>query len=209
MNIKNISVLFFLFLFSQQLFAQDSSFIKVHFLYGSKPAKGYEKVESKWFGGKLGGHVGIEIDSNKILNFLPSGKFHVFAHSKQRHSRFAIHNIDNFYSIMGGDSDSCKYLIVSIPISNSQKEELSKISEKYLAKTPYDYAFFGTRCGAAAYEILGQIDIVKSYSHRKNYMKIFYPRKMRKQLIKLATKHHWTTENREGCISRNWEKDRK
>jgi hypothetical protein len=51
--------------------AQDSTAIKIHFLYGSKPAKEYKDVEQKWFGGMYGGHAGIEIDSNQILNFLP------------------------------------------------------------------------------------------------------------------------------------------
>ena len=66
---------------------EDTTYIKVHFLYGSRPLSKYRHTERKWFGGVLGGHVGIENDSNHILNFRTSGNFHVFTSNKKRHSR--------------------------------------------------------------------------------------------------------------------------
>lgn len=68
-------VIFFCFI-SVLSYSQDSAYLKVHFLYGSKPLKKYKATEQKWFGGILGGHVGIEGDDDKIVNFLPKGKFH-------------------------------------------------------------------------------------------------------------------------------------
>jgi hypothetical protein len=47
----------------------------VHFLYGSKPSREARDIEKKWFGGKLGGHVGIEITPDSILNFVTVDKF--------------------------------------------------------------------------------------------------------------------------------------
>ena len=77
--------------------AKDSTvYLKVHFLYGSKPKKQFKNYEGKWFGGKLGGHVGVEGDSGKILNFCPDGSFHIFAHPRSRHSHFLVHDPQDF-----------------------------------------------------------------------------------------------------------------
>lgn len=187
--------------------AQDSSFIKVHFLYGSKPLKAYKDVEPKWFGGTLGGHVGIESDSNKILNFVPQGKFHWFAKKDDRHSAYAIHATDNFYSILGGKPDSAKKAIVYIPVINTQKRVFDSLSNIYLQQTPYDYALWGMRCGAAAYEILGQLNVLPSYSYSKTYRKIFYPKKLRRRLFRKAKQNGWFIETQEGSPRRKWESD--
>ncbi len=205
-RMKQILSAFFC-LFSFLCFSQDTFYIKVHFLYGSRPFKKYKDTELKWFGGVLGGHVGIESDSNKILNFLPSGKFHWFAKKDDKHSTYAEHSIDNFYSILGGHQDSVKKAIVIIPISRQQKLKFDSISLAYLKQTPYDYALFGMRCGAATYEILGQLGILPSYSYRKTYKKIFYPKKLRKRLFKLAKQFSWTIQRKDGSFKRKWEQD--
>jgi hypothetical protein len=186
-------------------FSQDS--LKVHFLYGSKPLKKYKNTEQKWFGGILGGHVGIEGDSGRILNFLPSGQFRWFAKKNNRHSTYSVHSVNSFYSILGGDGDSVKKTIVYIPISIQQKQRFDSIASLYLKKTPYDYALFGMRCGAASYEILGQLDILPTYSYNKTYRKIFYPKKLRKRLLKKANENGWVIIRREGSSKRKWEQD--
>src|SRR6476659_2148020 len=63
--------------------SQDT--LKVNFLYGSKPKWDYRDTEKSWFGGVLGGHVGIEGDSGKILNFINKGNFHVFSNKNNMH----------------------------------------------------------------------------------------------------------------------------
>src|SRR5687767_3589419 len=100
---------------------QDSLYLKVHFLYGSKPKKEHRATESRWFGGVLGGHVGIELDSNRILNFVPSGKFHIITKNKKPHSRFAVHSFESFYSILGGVPGDNKKTIIYVPITREQK----------------------------------------------------------------------------------------
>ena len=188
-------------------YSQDNTYLKVHFLYGSKPLKKYKDTEQKWFGGVLGGHVGIEGDSDKIVNFLPSGKFHWFAKKNDRHSTYAFHSFDNFYAILGGNPDSVKKAIVYIPVIGQQKQKFDSITTVYLKQTPYDYALFGMRCGAAAYDILGQLDVFTKYSYRKTYKKIFYPKKLRKRLFKKATENGWTIARQEGSNKRKWERD--
>ena len=188
-------------------YSQDTTYLKVHFLYGSKPLKKYKDTEQKWFGGILGGHVGIEGDSNRIVNFLPSGKFHWFAKKANRHSTYAIHSVDNFYAILGGNPDSVKKAIVYIPVTRQQKQQFDSITIEYLKQTPYDYAFIGMRCGAATYDILGKLNILPNYTYRKTYKKIFYPKKLRKRLFKKADKNNWTIVRKDGSRKRKWEQD--
>ncbi len=190
-----------------QIFANDSIYIKVHFLYGSKPKREFKDVESKWFGGKLGGHVGIEFDSNKVVDFVPSGDFHYFAKNDDCNSRFALHTLESFWEIFGGNSEEVKKLSVSIPISQKQKLQLDSIINQYTNQTPYDYAFIGMRCGAATYDILSQLGIVKQFSHNRTYLKIFYPKKLRKPLVEKASENNWEVKKQEGTTNRKWEKD--
>lgn len=203
---KQVITIFFC-LFSYLSYSQDTTYLKVHFLYGSKPLKKYKDTEQKWFGGILGGHVGIEGDFDKVVNFLPSGKFNWFAKKNNKHSIYAAHSINNFYAILGGNPDKVKKAVIYIPITTQQKQKFDSITARYLAQAPYDYALFGMRCGAATYEILGQLNILKSYSYRKTYRKIFYPKKLRKRLFKKAEKNNWTIIRQDGSIKRKWEQD--
>ena len=192
---------------SDSLKNSSSYFLKVHFLYGSRPAKKFKQEESKWFGGILGGHVGVEKDSGKIFNFVPSGKFHVFSHKKKRHSKFTFHSNSSFYSILGGNDDSVKKLCVEIPITKTQAEKFDSLTKLYTAQTPFDYAFIGMRCGAAAYYVLAQLGIVKKFGQRRTFLKIFYPKKLRKRLLKKAGKNNWHFVRQDGSKRRIWEKD--
>jgi hypothetical protein len=196
-----------IFLLSLSTFAQDSIFIKVHFLYGSKPHRKHRDTEGKWFGGKLGGHVGIETDSNRILDFNPLGKFHYIAKRNDRNSCFAVHTPEDFWEIFGGNAEDMKKTSVVVPLTPSQKAEFDSIYKVYTAQTPYDYAFIGMRCGAAAYDILGKLGIMKELSYRKTYLKIFYPKKLRRRLLKKARKNNWQVIRQEGTNRRKWERE--
>lgn len=201
-------LLLLFFCFSSSLvYSGDTAYLKVHFLYGSKPLKKYKATEKKWFGGKLGGHAGIEADSNKILNFLPSGKFHWISKKKDPHSTYALHSDNSFYAILGGHPDSVKKAIVYIPVTLQQKQQFDSIATAYLTQTPYDYALFGMRCGAATYEVLGQLNILPRYKNSKTYKKIFYPKKLRKRLFKKAGNNGWLIVRQDGSRRRKWERD--
>lgn len=190
-----------------EAFSQDTTFLKVHFLYGSKPKPEFKSFERKWFGGILGGHVGIEADDDRIINFMRSRKFHWFANRNNRNSRYAVHSKHRFYSIFRYDADSVKKAIVYIPITTRQKFKFDSITAAYATQTPYDYAFFGMRCGAAAYEILAQLGILKRYSHAKTYLRIFYPRRLRKRIFRKAEENNWRVERSKGSLTRKWERD--
>lgn len=154
----------------------------------------------------MGGHVGIETDSGHILNFRTRGSFHVFTSNKNRHSRYDDLDYTDFYSLFGSDPDSVKRVIVTVPVTRSQKAKLDSIEALYLKKSPYDYALIGMRCGAATYEILGQLGIMENYSHRKTYWKIFYPQKLRRRLLDKANENNWNIDRQEGSLKRKWEK---
>ncbi|WP_153797127.1 hypothetical protein [Foetidibacter luteolus] len=188
-------------------FCQDTAFLKVHFLYGSKPRKAFKESEEKWFGGMLGGHVGIEGDSGKILSFLPFGKFHWFEHKHNRHSMYALHSQRDFYSILGGNGDSVKKAVVYIPVTTQQKKTFDSLLVAYTKETPYDYALVGMRCGAATYDILARLGIMKRYNRIKTYQKIIYPRKLRKRLFNKAANNGWAVVLTEGSVNRKWERD--
>jgi hypothetical protein len=192
----------------KNLSAQADSVIRVHFLYGSRPAHAFRHEEREWFGGKLGGHVGIEYREGIIIDFVPSGEFHVFPNSKDFHSRFVSHSPQSFYALFGGEPDSMQRAIVEIPISKEQRFLLDSLVEQYIAKTPYDYAFFGMRCGAAAYDILAQIGILTKWKQAKIQRRIFYPRRLRKRLFDAAKQKEWNKQVIVGTGRRNWEKDR-
>lgn len=200
-------VVFFMCIPSADLLAQDSTTIKVHFLYGSKPHPDYKKEERKWFGGKLGGHVGIEIDSALIINFVPQGKYHIIGNGKNPHGKYMLHTPHMFWQILGNQEADVKKLSIEIPVSAWQRGILDSLSQAYLNATPYDYAFLGMRCGAATYEMLAQADLLKEWKQGKTWRKIFYPRKLRKRLLKLAQVHGWNMIREEGTDRRIWEKD--
>lgn len=207
LHLKLIIAICFVFCRSFFGVASDSTTIQVHFLYGSKPKHAFKDVEKHWFGGLHGGHVGIQVGPNRIIDFVPAGGFHYVAHKDSFCSRFATHANETFWFIFGGQPNEVKKLSITIPVSMEQKKRLDSIAKAYRINTPYDYAFIGMRCGSAAYDILSQLNIVKKYSHKKTYRKIFYPKKLRKLLIALAEKNHWMMERQEGTTRRKWEKD--
>jgi hypothetical protein len=185
----------------------DSGYIYVHFLYGSKPAAKYRSVENKWFGGKLGGHVGIETDSNRVLHFLPSGGLHIIRHPLRPNSKFHLDDIKSFNSVFNNVPDSSKTLRIRIPVSSSQLSFLDSLQNSYCSTPPYDYAFIGMRCGSSTYEILAQLGILRPMGKGRTMMKIFYPRRLRKRLIRLAEDRNWQMTGKPGSIRRKWERD--
>lgn len=195
----------FLFLASAVL-AQDTLFLQVHFLYGSRPKRAYKEVEPKWFGGVWGGHVGVAYQSDSIVNFVPRGKFHVRAHKRDLHSAYAIHNEKDFYAILGS-SERVKRAVVYIPITRVQAQRFDSLTVAYLTNTPYDYALMGMRCGAAAYDMLSQVNVLPRYGYSKTWRRISYPRRLRKRLFRLARQHDWLVVRQGGSPRRKWEHD--
>jgi hypothetical protein len=199
-------ILFLLCLLSSGLAAQDSTCLKVHFIHGSRPKKAFKNTEKKWMGGKKGGHVGVEACDGRIVNFMPQGTFHWFSHKDQRHSRYTVDDEQGFYNYFSSDTDSLQRTVITIPVSAAQKARFDSITAEYLRATPYDYAFLGMRCAAASYDMLAHAGVVKMRPVRRTYKMIFYPKILRKKLLRKARKHHWTISTQRGSDKRKWEK---
>lgn len=185
----------------------DSVYIRVHFLHGSKPKWKFRKQEDRWFGGMLGGHAGIEYEPNKIINFHLRGMFHVFPKPNLINSKFSVHDTIAFYELLGATGYPVKKTSITIKISKQQKLKLDSIAAAYQKRAPYDYAFFGMRCGSATYDILSQIGVVKKMSMRKTRRTIFYPRIIRRILESDAKHKNYTVQKSAGSDRRKWEKD--
>jgi hypothetical protein len=63
------------------------------------------------------------------------------------------------------------------------------------------------RCGAATYEVLGQLGILPQLSLKKTSKRIFYPKLLRQKLFAKAEANNWTIERQEGSPKRKWEQD--
>jgi hypothetical protein len=187
--------------------SQDSTHLKVHLFYGSRPHPEFKDEERKYFGGLWGGHVSIGWDNDRHLSFLHNGKFHWFPRKHKKHSRYLAREMRRYKIHREDDPSPMKQATVIIPISARQKEKLDSIADAYLAEPPYDYAFFGMRCAAATYEILGQLGVVEDFGFRTTWIKMFYPRPLRKRLFRLAEKHGWKVERNEGSTRRKWDWD--
>lgn len=187
--------------------AQDSTWIKVHFIYGSKPKKSC-KDEHKWFVGIHGGHVGIEYDTGKVIDFAPKGKFHYIEKPRNCHSAYTLRSMTSFWNTFAdADSASLKAWSVTIYLDSTQRHKLDSIVSIYSQSTPYDYAFLGMRCASASYDILAEIGVLNMRTHFGTWSRIFYPKMLRKRMMKLARKQDWQTWQKAGSECRIWEKD--
>ncbi len=181
--------------------ASDSLYtIRINFLYGSRPAKGYHQQEEKLFGGIKGGHVNIEA-GGRVLDFRP-GNNPLFPNNKKPTGGFSIN--DSLY----WNSETDKWATVIVPVSEDQFILLQKIFDSVAVQTPYDYAIFGMRCAAASYDVLSKIGLFKEYSNPKNVATHFYPKLLRKKVLKWANENNYAVITHNGRVSRKWESDK-
>lgn len=196
---RSIITLVAIFLFNA-CFAGDSTYtIKINFLYGSRPAKGYHKEESRLFGGIKGGHVSVEA-GGRVLDFHP-GNNPLFPNNKKPSGGFTINNSVRWH----GDD---KWKTVIVPVSEYQYRQLQKVFDSVAVRTPYDYAIFGMRCAAASYDVLTKIGLFTEYSNKKNVITHFYPKLLRKKILKWADKNNYVVISNDGRPSRKWESDK-
>ncbi len=191
-----------------QTYAADSCHIRVLFIYGSRPSPDCDSSGGKWFGGIHGGHVGVQLDSSRVIDFAPSNGFHYIGHKKNCLSAFSIRDPESFWeTFRGSDSASVKRLSIRIPVSSGQYHRLDSLSRVYTCEVPYDYAFLGMRCAAASYDLLQVIGVTRERGRLAIWSRFFYPKLLRKYLMKKAKKRGWKMESGEGSPCRVWESD--
>ena len=174
--------------------------LKINFLYGSKPAKGFKQTETKRFGGIKGGHVNIE-SGGRVLDFLP-GNNPILPKNKKPSGGYRLN--ETAYKNKQND----KWITIIVPVSEEQFLNLQKLFDSFAAKTPYDYSILGMRCAAASYDVLSEIGLFKKISAKKNIAEHFYPKLLRKKVLKWAEKNNFTILKNEGRSTRKWESDK-
>lgn len=186
--------------------------IKIYFIYGSRPAKGYGSAERKWFGGIHGGHVGMEIGPDSILSFRSTEyPCHFFPH---RHfsSIWEIKTVHGMWQTFPPHNykvNELKRVVFTIPVTEEQKHRIDSIARQYLRHSPYDYATAGMRCASATYDILARAGLFKRYGGF-TWCKIIMPRSLRTVLFEKARSpegQDWKIERYEGSKKRIWEED--
>jgi hypothetical protein len=189
-------VLILFFIIGNIAIANDS--IRVLFVYGSRPL---DKTEDKWFGGIHGGHVSVSYQKG-FASFIPVSGVQIF----DRHtinSKFTYEFSDQFVF----DTTDSRYLIISIPADSCQHKRLDSCIGQLMKESPYSYTFFGMRCASAAYHILSLAGILPELKQSRLWRRYFYPKLLRKELIKMARQNAWPMLYRSGRTSRHWEKD--
>lgn len=195
-----LKLLFFILLISYSTSAQSDS-IYVHFVYGSKP---FSKEGEKWFGGKLGGHVGLEAGKDSVFHFNPSGKVSAFGKPTERGTWAQSYRKQMLCSF---GCDSIKTLTIAIPVDSKQKKAIQDSALYFLDHSPYTYSFFGMRCTAACYHLLSIGNLFPKMIPQQMARKNFYPRKLRKRLLSLAIQNQWNYYTTPGSKQRIWDHD--
>jgi hypothetical protein len=199
---KNLIITVFMLFLTNLSEGQTDHILKVLFRYGSRPARGYEKIEHSDFGGIHGGHVCIAIDS-MVFGFDSPNGYHIFPRKKNIKGVFLSEKEHEYMK----DTITKKYAIVEIPITNEQYLKLKNIFTSYLNKPPYDYAFFGMRCASATYDVLSQIGIMKYKHFTGNVVSNFYPKLLRRKVFRLAKENNYKVTKLKGRKTRQWEED--
>ena len=202
MQFMRLFILFIFSLFVTLSFCQDKHNIVVFFRHGSKPYREHKRKEIKETGGMYGGHVSIGFDSIEF-GFDSGEKIKLFGNKKYQLGFFYCEEMRHFLK----DTATLKYTTIEIPISSKQYFILKNIYETYLGRPPYDYAFFGMRCTSATYDILSQMEIVKPLPKLINIFSNFYPRLLRRKMIKLSKINHYRVTTHNGRKTRIWDND--
>src|SRR3984957_7664262 len=186
--------------------------IRVLFIYGSYPAKGYAPTASKWFGGIHGFHVALEIAPDSGLSFRNAKPpCHVFPR-RRPNSIWEIKTVHGMWECFPPHNykeDDLNRAVITIPVTAEQKRKIDSMATAYLRKTPYDYAVAGMRCASASYEIMAKAGLLKEYGS-STWWKIIMPRDLRTLLLKKARSPEgkdWRVALYPGCGRRIWESD--
>jgi hypothetical protein len=180
----------------------DSVEIKVNFLYGSKPAKGFKKVQTKQFGGIKGGHVQPQIYGTSFDFDFSGSKNHLWGKKRKKQGRVLVNNS------MWWDTAKDQWVQFTIKVARWQADSMYNYAKRTAANCLYDYAVFGMRCAAYTYDVLSRGGLFKRKTKAGMILKNFYCKPLRKRLYRLAKKNGWQITFHKGTHERKWESDK-
>jgi hypothetical protein len=172
----------------------------IHFIHGSIAQENCIYPRPR-LGGLLGGHVEIELDG-KVYGFRHSKRpVHIFPQDNNRNSTYDIYTKQAWLK----RTEYEKMTAIKLPISVEQKRHLQAILTDYLAKTPYDYAFFGKRCASSTADLLVQSGIICPLSTIEIMVAFLSPHPLRYAFLRLAEEKKYGIERQKGVDCRFWE----
>ncbi len=178
--------------------ADTMKLIRVQILHGSKPLT---KTEKKTIGGLWGGHVVVQADSTIYGFSFSSKKIHAVVHHRKNAGVYQVETLAEWNKAHA----TGKITTIEIPLTPTQYNTLIHEYETYAQQSPHDYAFFGMRCAASCYWLLGSIGIENECSRPKSIRKAFYPKALRLKLEKLAREKNYKITVQQGRKTRKWE----
>ena len=185
-------------------YSTDSAALKdtaiIHFIHGSIPMENCIYARKR-LGGLLGGHVEIELEGRVYGFRLDKLPVHIFVDKGHFNSKYEVNNKAAWLK----RTEYEKITAVYLPISKEQKDKLQAILTDYLAKSPYDYAFFGTRCATSTAEVLSKSGIICRLSNIENSIAFLSPHPLRQTLLQLAKEKHFLVVRKKGVDCRYWE----
>jgi hypothetical protein len=191
--------------FTNQCVATNTSdYITIHFIHGSVPKAGCID-QRKRIGGKLGGHVEIEIDTIIYGFEILNNDYGVNVFPKNKAESYNSHFTKKLKSQWYKETINDKITSIQIPVTIDQKDKIRSLYEQNLKICPYDYAFFGMRCASSAYKMLCESNILKKRCNFIYVLSAFTPRQFRNKMIKLAYKHNFRLTFKEGIDCRDWD----
>lgn len=177
--------------------------ISIHFIHGSYPKKGCTDQRTR-VGGLLGGHIEIEMDGLVYgFEFEDQHHIHIFP-AKSRasfNSKFTLKKKADWHTETKHD----KITSIKIPVTALRKKALQDKLLMHYKKAPYDYAFFGMRCASATYEDIAGLGILPEKSRFQYIIHAFYPRPLRKKMLRWARNNDINVEFKAGIGCRVWE----
>ena len=177
--------------------------IYIHFMHGSYPKKDCID-QRKSVGGLLGGHIEIEIEGLVYgFEFGNRQKIHVFPRKTPRsfNSKCTVKQKADWLQETKYD----RITTIVIPIDASKKRQLIDQFQSDHLQAPYDYAFFGMRCASYTYESMANAGIMTKKPGVAYILNAFYPRQLRKKMLRWAKYNGIGVEYKEGIGCRVWE----
>lgn len=181
---------------------QTDTTVTVHIIHGSVPKEEFKDQEYKMLGGMMGGHVVMQVDDSIYGFAFSKWELHLFPKRKKSIGSFHTSAFSQWWEL----EMKTKLTSIVIPVTKQQHDSILHMYRRNLKNSPYDYAFFGTRCAASCYKMLADAGVFPRASLRKSRWIAFYPRPLKRKLTKKARKKGWNWTVREGSYTRRWEK---
>jgi hypothetical protein len=175
--------------------------IVVTILHGSRPKRHTKEI--RLLGGMRGGHVMVKMDSFAYGFNFTNYRIHAVPHRNTptgTYEKYRSGLIDSMWTIS-------KVTRIEIPVSKRKFDELKETYESYYLTSPHDYAFFGMRCAASAYWMLGKAGIFNECTRRRSIIRAFHPKAFRKKIERTARRQGYKIILQKGRPQRKWEGD--